>query len=178
MAGTRAAIRYAKAVLSLASDNKSETAINSDMKLIAKTIADNNDLKSTLLSPVVTNAIKKTVLLEIFKGTNKETISLINTLVANNRVAIIEDVAKKYTELYDQSKGIEIATVTTAVALTDSLKAQVLAKAKALTGKDVEVKNIIDESIIGGFILRIGDMQYNASIANQLNKLKREFSIN
>ncbi len=178
MAGTRAAIRYAKAVLSLASDNKSETAVNSDMKLIAKTIAEHNDLKNTLLSPVVTNAIKKTVLLEIFKGTNKETISLINTLVANNRVSIIEDVAKKYSALYDASKGIEVAIVTTAVPLNDALKAQVLSKAKALTGKDVEVKNIVDKDVIGGFILRIGDMQYNASIANQLNKLKQEFSIN
>ncbi len=178
MAGTRAAIRYAKAVLSLASDNKSETAVNSDMKLIAKTIAEHKDLKDTLQSPVVTNSIKKTILLEIFKGTNKETISLINTLVANNRVSIIEDVAKKYSTLYDTAKGIEIATVITAVPLTDSLKTQVLAKAKSLTGKDVEVNNIVDQSIIGGFILRIGDMQYNASILNQLNKLKQEFSIN
>ena len=58
------------------------------------------------------------------------------------------------------------------------LKKQVLAKAKALTGKDVEVENIIDETILGGFILRIGDVQYNASIANQLNKLKQEFTLN
>ena len=42
----------------------------------------------------------------------------------------------------------------------------------------VEVKSIIDESILGGFILRIGDLQYNASVANQLNKLKREFTLN
>ena len=49
---------------------------------------------------------------------------------------------------------------------------------KALTGKDVEVENSIDESILGGFILRIGDVQYNASVANQLNKLKREFTLN
>ena len=54
----------------------------------------------------------------------------------------------------------------------------VLAKAKELTGKDVEVKNIVDESILGGFILRVGDKQYNASIANKLNNLKREFTLN
>jgi len=53
-----------------------------------------------------------------------------------------------------------------------------LAKAKELTGKDVTIKNIVEESIIGGFILRIGDIQYNASIANKLNKLKREFILN
>ena len=65
--------------------------------------------------------------------------------------------------------------VTTAIPLTDDLKSKVLAKAKELTGKDVTIKNIVEASIIGGFILRIGDIQYNASIANKLNKLKREF---
>jgi F-type H+-transporting ATPase subunit delta len=53
-----------------------------------------------------------------------------------------------------------------------------LAKVKELTKKDVEVINIIDESILGGFILRVGDIQYNASIANKLNNLKREFTLN
>ena len=84
----------------------------------------------------------------------------------------------KYNQLYDQSKGIELATVTTAVPLTDALKQKVLAKAKELTGKDIEVESIVDDTIIGGFILRIGDIQYNESISNQLSKLKREFTLN
>ncbi len=174
----RAAIRYAKAVLSLATDHKSEEAVNNDMKLIINTIAGSQDLKNMLESPVVSASIKKSVLLEVFKSTNKETLSLLNILVDNNRVSILNDVAVKYTQLFDEAKGIEIATVTTAVPLDETLKKQVLAKAKQLTGKDVEVKNVVDENIIGGFILRVGDIQYNASIANQLNKLKREFSIN
>ena len=102
-----------------------------------------------------------------------------DTLVANNRIDILEQVAAKYNQLFDESKGIELATVTTAIALTPDLEKKVLAKAKELTGKkDVEVKNSIDESIIGGFILRIGDVQYNASVANQLSKLKRELTLN
>ena len=56
--------------------------------------------------------------------------------------------------------------------------AEGLAKAKELTGKDIEVESIVDDTIIGGFILRIGDIQYNASISNQLSKLKREFTLN
>jgi F-type H+-transporting ATPase subunit delta len=75
-------------------------------------------------------------------------------------------------------KGTQIAKVTTAVPLTEALKTKVLAKVKELTKKDVEVINIIDESILGGFILRVGDIQYNASIANKLNNLKREFTLN
>ena len=178
MAGARAAIRYAKAVLSLASDQKSTDVVNNDMKLIATTIAESKDLSEALQSPVIPSSVKKSVLLEVFKKADKTTLGLIDTLVTNNRIDILSDVAVKYSQLLDESKGIELATVTTAVALTADLEKKVLAKAKELTGKDVEVKSIIDESILGGFILRIGDLQYNASVANQLNKLKREFTLN
>jgi F-type H+-transporting ATPase subunit delta len=178
MAGARAAIRYAKAVLSLASDKKSADAVNSDMKLIANTIAESKDLSHALQSPVIPSSVKKSILLEVFKKSNKTTLSLIDILITNNRIAILGDVAVKYNQLFDQSKGIELATVTTAIPLTDALKQKVLAKAKELTGKDIEVESIVDESILGGFVLRIGDIQYNASIANQLSKLKREFTLN
>ena len=178
MAGARAAIRYAKAILSLATDQKTADVVSADMKLIANTIAENKDLSEALQSPVVPSTVKKSILLEVFKKSNKTTLSLIDTLVANNRIDILEQVASKYNVLFDKSKGIELATVTTAIALTADLKKKVLAKAKEISGKNVEVENIIDESILGGFILRIGDVQYNASVANQLSKIKREFTLN
>jgi len=178
MAGARAAIRYAKALLSLASDQNTTEVVGSDMKLIANTLATSKDLSEALQSPVIPSSIKKSTLLEVFKNADKSTNNLIDTLVTNNRINILGDIAVKYGELLDKSKGVEVATVTTAVALTDDLKKRVLEKAKTLTGKDVEVENIIDEDILGGFILRIGDLQYNASVANQLNKLKREFTLN
>ncbi|GAL62245.1 MULTISPECIES: ATP synthase F1 subunit delta [Algibacter] len=178
MAGARAAIRYAKALLSLASDQNTTEVVGNDMKLIANTLATSKDLSEALQSPVIPSSIKKSTLLEVFKNADKSTNNLIDTLVTNNRINILGDIAVKYGELLDKSKGVEVATVTTAVALTDDLKKRVLEKAKTLTGKDVEVENIIDEDILGGFILRIGDLQYNASVANQLNKLKREFTLN
>lgn len=178
MAGARAALRYAKAVLSLATDQKAAEAVNNDMKLIVKTIADNKDLSVMLQNPVVRSSDKKSVLNAVFKNTNTITGNLVNTLITNKRIALLEDVASKYNQLYDTLKGTQIAKVTTAVPLTYDLKAKILAKVKELTGKEVEVINLIDESILGGFILRVGDIQYNASIANKLNKLKREFTLN
>lgn len=178
MAGARAALRYAKAVLSLATDQKAAEAVNNDMKLIVKTVADSKDLSEMLQNPVVKSSAKKAVLNEVFKNTNTITGNLINTLVTNKRIALLQEIASKYNQLFDTLKGKQIAKVTTAVPLTDDLKAKVLAKVKELTGKEVEVVNLIDENILGGFILRVGDIQYNASIANKLNKLKREFTLN
>ena len=178
MAGSRAAIRYAKAVLSLATDQKSAEAVNSDMKSITNSIAQSEDLNQMLQSPVVRSSDKKAVLLAVFKDANVTTTNLIDTLIANKRLPLLNNVATSYTQLYDQLRESQVASVTTAVPLTDALKTKVIAKVKELTGKDAEVENIIDESILGGFILRVGDIQYNASISNKLEKLKREFTLN
>ena len=178
MSGSRAALRYAKAVLSLATDNKSAEAVNSDMKLISSTVAKSEDLSEMIQSPVVRSSDKKAVLTAVFKNANSATTHLIDTLITNKRLALLNDVALSYTQLYDEMRGSQVATVTTAVALTDDLKAKVLVKVKELTGKEAEMKNVIDESILGGFVLRVGDIQYNGSISSKLNRLKREFTLN
>ena len=178
MSGSRAAIRYAKAVLSLATDQKSAEAVNSDMKSITNAIAESEDLNQMLQSPVVRSSDKKAVLLAVFKDANVATTNLFDTLITNKRLPLLNEVASSYVHLYDELRGSQVATVTTAIPLTEDLKTKVLAKVKELTGKDAEVENIIDESILGGFILRVGDIQYNASISNKLDKLKREFTLN
>ncbi len=178
MEGTRAAKRYAKAVINLAKDQNTVEAVNNDMMLITNTVTNSKDLSDMLQNPVLRSEIKKSALLEVFKDSNAITVGLIDTLISNKRINILSEVASRYNQLYDKYRGSEVAIVTTAIPLTDDLKSKVLAKAKELTGNDVVVKNIVDESIIGGFILRVGDIQYNASITNKLNKLKREFKLN
>lgn len=178
MSGTRAAIRYAKAVLSIAVDQKSTEAVYNDMKLIAKTVSENTDLDLALKNAIAKQDTKKQILNQVFPKLDTLSSKLFDVLVDNNRIDTIADVARKYNELYEAHIGIEKATVTTAVPMTDDLEIKVMAKIKELTSKSVELENIVDESIIGGFILRVGDIQYNASIANKLNKLKREFTLN
>ena len=95
-------------------------------------------------------------------------------LSQNKREGILDVVAQKYIELYDQYKGKVIARVTTAVPLTNTLEKKVLQKAAELSPLKIELKNIIDSTIKGGFILRVGDLQYNASVAERMEKLKRE----
>jgi F-type H+-transporting ATPase subunit delta len=114
--------------------------------------------------------------LEVFASSQKETKSLFQLLQENKRFEILFQIAQQYKTLFDEVKGVEVATVTTAFPITPELETQVLEKTKQFTTKSVTINNIVDESIIGGFILRIGDQQYNASVANKLQNLKREFS--
>jgi F-type H+-transporting ATPase subunit delta len=178
MSGTRAAIRYAKAVLSLAVNQNSEETVNNDMKLIAKTISEHTDLDLALKNAITKQNTKKEILNQVFTNLNPLTSKMFDVLVDNNRINVVAEVASQYNRLYDAHIGKEKATVTTAVPMTEDLEIKVLAKIKELTSKSVELVNIVDESIIGGFILRVGDIQYNASIASKLNKLKREFTLN
>lgn len=174
---SRAAIRYAKAVLDLAKDNGSVEAVLNDMKSVKSTIEGSKELRSALNSPIIKADDKRAVLRQVFASGTKETLGLVDVLVDNSRANLLGGVADSFIAEYNKSNNIESATVTTAVALTPELEAKVLAKVKELTGStNVTLTNEIDESIIGGFVLRVGDTQYNASIASQLGKLKREFS--
>lgn len=174
---SRAAIRYAKAILQKANENNTEAVVFGDMQSVYKTIKDSRELQSVLQSPVIKANDKKNALLKIFSEQSEATHSLINILVANKRTSLLSNVAKSFVDIYNDQQGVKVATVITAVPLTSEMETRVLAKVKELTGSEkVTLKSEIDPEIIGGFILRMGDIQYNASIANQFGNLKREFS--
>jgi len=176
MSGSRAAVRYAKAVLSFALEQQKEVEVNNDMLLVVKTIDENADLQLLLSSPVIKSELKKSALKEIFTSKiSSVSTGLIELLIDNKRLSILKEVAKKYTLLFDELKGIEIAKVTTAVPLTEALNKEVLAKVKEITGKEATIENNVNPDILGGFILRIGDVQYDASVSNKLKGLKRQF---
>jgi len=173
---SRAAIRYAKAILNLAVENKATDAVEKDMRSVVNTIADSTELQDLLASPIIKGSVKKTILSDVFKGSNNITEGLINMLVDNKRVGLLNDVAQKFIILNEELKGKNVAYVTTAVPLTKDLEAKILKKVSELTGNKVTIENTVDESILGGFVLRVGDLQYDTSIANKLSNLKREFT--
>jgi len=176
MASTRAAVRYAKAILEIADSKKSAAEVSVDMALIASTIAGNLELHSFIQNPLIKTDTKKDVVLEVFASVNAVTKSLFHLLLENKRFEILDAIALEYNNLFDIMNGVEVAKVTTAIPMDAALEAKVLAKIATFSNKKITIENTIDPSIIGGFILRIGDKQYNASIANRLQVLKRELS--
>jgi F-type H+-transporting ATPase subunit delta len=175
---SRAAIRYAKALLNLSLERKKADKVNDDMLSIGNGIASSNELSEALKNSVIRAEDKKKVIEKVFPKTEGLSKDLFDLLIQNNRFGLLEAIANQYTVLYKQHNNEEVAIVTTAVAMTKELEQKVLSKIKDLTDKKVTVENIVDESIIGGFVLRVGDMQFDSSIANKLNNLKREFTLN
>ncbi|HTG66957.1 MAG TPA: ATP synthase F1 subunit delta [Flavobacterium sp.] len=176
MAGTRAAIRYAKAILSMADSIGVASEVNNDMILIASTIKGNLELSTFIQSPTISVEVKESALLEVFANINGVTKGFFHLLFENKRFEILEAIAVAYSNLFDEANGIEVAKVTTAIPMDADLEAKVLAKIASLSDKKITIKSIVDPAIIGGFILTIGDKQYNASIANRLQVLRKELS--
>jgi F-type H+-transporting ATPase subunit delta len=175
---SRAASRYAKAILSLAIDENKAVVVNEDMKSILVTVSKNKELRDFLSSPLVKPDQKRDGLRQVFKDANDVTMKTFDLLVTNKRTDILLDVATSFIVLFEEMNKREIATVTTAVEITADLEKKVLAKAQELAGKEVTLEKVIDPSILGGFILRVGDREINASVQNKIGELKRTFASN
>jgi F-type H+-transporting ATPase subunit delta len=176
MASTKAAIRYATAILDLSKSKGVAEVVNNDMKSIASTIKGNAELSTFIQNPTIKVEVKEKALLEVFASANNVTKGLLHLLFENKRFEILDVIAAEYSKLFDIMNNVEVAKVTTAVAMDAALEAKVLAKIATLSDKKITIENTVDPSIIGGFILTIGDQQYNASVANRLQVLKRELS--
>ena len=173
---SRAAIRYAKAILETAVSSGNAPKVNEDMKSIIAAVDSSADLNQFLTSPIITSDLKMNALSEVFSSVQAETKSLFRLLHENKRFEILVAIATQFNAQFDDMNGVEVAKVTTAFPITADLEAKILAKAATISTKKITIQNTVDPSIIGGFILRIGDKQYNASVSNRLQELKREFS--
>ncbi|HLS31715.1 MAG TPA: ATP synthase F1 subunit delta [Flavobacteriaceae bacterium] len=178
MAGNRAAHRYAKALMSLAVENKQVEEIQADMHLIYDTIKDAKDLQNFLKSPIVKQEIKRSGIKAVFDSVNSTTTKLFDVLIDNNRIELLPAVSQAFIALVDRANNVITAEVTTATPLTPEVEKKVLDKVKELTGSDASLVQKVDSELLGGFLLRVGDLQYDASIAGRLNSLKQNFKQN
>jgi F-type H+-transporting ATPase subunit delta len=178
MIQNRAVIRYAKAILAFALEQKAEQHVQKDFQQLLETVNGSSELADFIESPVLDTAAKKTTIEKLFPKQSKATQQALVLLAENQRIDLLTQVAHEYQDRYDALQGIQKAVVTTAVALEASLEKEVLAIAQKMTDQKVVLENRIDPAILGGFILQLGDQQYNASVAQQLQTLKQELTEN
>jgi|TARA_B100000678_G_scaffold43648_2_gene33465 F-type H+-transporting ATPase subunit delta len=169
---SRAAIRYSKAIFQIAEESNSLSNIKGDMDSIISAHESSEDFKKLINNTLINYSDKKEILSIVISKMNEKTNNLIDLLIANKRLSILYDIAHGFNDIYNQENNIARATVVTATPISDKIKNQVLKKIQTLSNKSVEIENIIDETIIGGFILRYENREYNASLSQRLNKLK------
>lgn len=176
---SKAGARYAKSLIDLSTEQNVLEQIKNDMVLFEEVVDNNSELEAILKNPIVPLDKKSGILNDVFGNkVHQITQSFLKLVVNKGRAGILFDTAKQFIEQYNHIKGIVTAEVTSAIALTDSAKAEIVGLVKKELGaKEVLVKEKVNENLIGGFVLKVGDKQFDASIANGLNKLKREFAL-
>lgn len=175
----RVAIRYAKSLLGLAKDLGKLEDVKNDMEFIAETLEESRDLELLIKSPLVKADKKLAIFNALFADKVSEmTMSFITIVNKKGREAVLGAVCTKFMDLYKVEKDIVTAFVKSAAPLSDAARVELNSKVKEVFGGDVELVEEIDESLIGGYVLRVGDNQYNQSVSHQLYKMKREFDSN
>ena len=179
MQGTRVAFRYAKSLMRLALEKGELEKAYVDMLLIHTTCKNSKDLSLFLKSPIIKTDKKQKTLKEIF-GAHISKISqeFVEIITRKKREIFLESIAEDFVSQYKTHKKILTAVITSAAGLDDTLRKRVLEIVKNNSTSEVELIEKTDKSIIGGFVLRIGDKQVDASIARKLQQLAMSFSEN
>lgn len=179
MSEHRIASRYAKSLLDLADEQGALEEVNKDMQMFSKLADENRDFVLMLKSPVVAHDKKLAILNKVFTGkVHKLTIAIFQILTKKHREAYLPAIAVEFHHQYNVRKGIEEATVTTTFPIDAALRKEFEGIVAKISGKKVELTEEIDDSLIGGFVLKIGDRQIDDSLSSKLSALKLKFSQN
>lgn len=179
MKNPRVAYRYAKSLLKFAIERNQVDAVYEDFVLISDTIKENRELEILLKSPIVKSHQKSEILNKIFGGKIGEiSREFVEIIVRKKRESLLDQIAYAYDSQYKIFKHITVAEVKTAFPLDDELRNKILDIVKDMTSDDIELKEIIDPSLLGGFVLTVGDNQIDSSVRRQLNDYQQSFSKN
>ncbi|MFL2582151.1 MAG: ATP synthase F1 subunit delta [Flavobacteriales bacterium] len=179
MAYGRAAVRYAKSIIQLSIEQDILDLVKADMDLIRSTCAGSKELVLLLESPIV-KADKKLAVLNAVFGSKLSALTnkFITILTSKGRESLIDDIAFAFEDQYLAHKNVLRTVIKSVDGLNDDFKFKVTELVRTAYEKDVQIIEEKDPSLIGGFVLTIGDKQVDASISRKLAELEKEFSKN
>ena len=176
-AATRIAAPYAKSLMDLARDRGEIETVTKDIEHFG-TAAKNRDFALLLDSPIVTADKKVRVMDALFGGYSEITSKFLRIVVSKGREAALPEIAAEFMRLYRLERHISQVKITSAAKLDDATIERIKAKLKAggLIEDNVELEEVIDPELLGGFVLEVGDRLYDASARHQLQTLRKEFT--
>lgn len=177
MNSARIAVRYAKALFDLAIDGNVIEGVYRDMKNISHLCAM-EEVKDVISNPVIPLQKRKDALIALTgDDAEKVTVNFISLMFNNGRGEYLAASARNFIDLTRRHRGIRQVTVTTAVPVDETTKKEMAGLIAGNKPGTIEFSEHIDESIIGGFILRVDDSYIDASVRNRLNRFRKEFSL-
>jgi F-type H+-transporting ATPase subunit delta len=176
MKGTKAAGRYAQALLELALEQNKVEQVLADLNYLLQVNNESTEFQLLLKSPIVKSDKKIAIFRELFGQFEDLSSSFVSMIINKGREKDLALIAIAFDNLVKDHKGIIPVTLTTAVPVDETTKKIILDKVQASVNGTLEVTEKIDKSLIGGFIVRMGDKQFDASVANQFSELKQRLT--
>tara|TARA_B100000900_G_C19974744_1_gene471313 strand:- start:57 stop:518 length:462 start_codon:yes stop_codon:yes gene_type:complete len=145
----------------------------SEVKQLLELINDSPELERAFSSPVLETEAKKKIINEIFSNKiNSSLLNFLKLLADRQRIGILTSILNRFLEIYRENSNIALATVTSAIELTDEQKGSITKKIINIAGTEkLELVTKIDPSLIGGFVASVGSKVIDASLASQIRKL-------
>lgn len=173
------AVRYAKALYEFALDNGVDSQLYEKSKDLIEIFIENPSLSESIEDPLLSMENKLQILYKVFaieddSSLSKVLKSYLKLLLLNKRGNYLLSSLSYFQQVYRKRNNIGIAKITTAVEIDKQMEEKILESASKLLDKKIELKQIIDPKIVGGFILDVDDYRVDASVVAQLNKIKRK----
>lgn len=174
MKSTKSAARYAKALLELAIEKNKLEVVESNVNAIIHAGEETRDFSVFLNSPLIKVDKKIAVLHELFGNFDTMTLDFLGMVTKNGRENLIMFIAQSFQAQLKAHRGIVPVTIISAKKLESATRDKIVAKIQKTVEGKPELTEKIDEKLIGGFIVRMGDKQIDASVSSQLLRLKQE----
>lgn len=175
MKSTRAASRYAKALLDLAVELNDVERVKADTEFALNTINSSRDLRLFLASPVVKEKQKKAIIAQLFTPhVGKTTLHFMLLIAQQGREGMLAEIFESFVLQYKASKNILDATVRVSAKVADATIATIQGMLEKSLGKTIDLTTVVDDKLIGGYIIEMDNYRLDASVAGSLQKLKRE----
>lgn len=176
MADFRILHRYATSLLETSLEKNNLDVVSSDIKLLVETLDQNRQLQLMLDSPVVRPETKLSVMKEIFANKiSKDSMDFVEFIILKKRESLLNSICKRFLELQDEHLGIANVFVTTSTEFSKEQKNVLQSKLEKILDKKVRLNFKTDMKLVGGFIAKVDDTLYDASIKHQLELLKKQF---
>ena len=171
------ASRYAKSLLDLSVEKGQLEAVYADMLQVKDVCENSREFINFLNSPLIKSDKKISTMKAVFDGKfNSITSGFLTIVASKRRESVIPEMATSFIEQYKTHKNILTAVITSASGLDADTRQKALELVKSQLNGEVELVEKIDNNIIGGFVLKIGDKQLDKSVARQLSNLKKELT--
>ena len=166
--------RYAQAIFLIAEEKGDQEQWLADLEILASSTR-NPDFIAFIDSPKIETAKKTELIGEAFGASISDlALNLVSLLASRNSVASLSAIADAFQELVDSKKGVERAEIVSAVQLTDEQERAIVDKLTQMVGKQLSVTTYVDESILGGYMAKVGDRLVDGSVKTQLEDMRRE----